>query len=498
MAKQALEAPVIDLFKEHKTDLQIADLLNTELVVTEKMDGVKLVLLRNKNEFDDDWTKNWIISLKGHIYYPEDYQDLDRESIKQRSTGASQIRLFMDHIEKIHSYTRDIPLNTAFLVEFLTNKSDEKLKYKILHGVFLLGYAQVTGYSDQSGKLRLKTEEFSTQHRSDYASFLKMNTPPVLFKGKLKSLPLGILSQSLKLAYEKKANRKLIDSKSINDKLEGIKKIFTQFESDLGGVPEGALFELENGDRFKLDHELHVEQKDYDYSESVYMDNIREYVQTLMEYLNKKEIRSSLKVLSNLIYNKEIPEKLRYKEKTEMQIKDDMYQEAKKLFTSGLKGNDWVLIPGRFRVFTRAHKTLITHALRGHDGAVIALITDDETKIPEDMREQMIYDNFGDMVEVVKLKTDKFSDVKLRDAVEETDRNINTLFVGSDKYEFFKDQMKYNRGIEIVETKRDREKEEDISSTKVIETIKSNDFEKFKLLTPESVWGYFDKLKKYV
>lgn len=498
-ALKGLDAPVIDLHKELKTELQIADFLTLDSVVTEKLDGVKLILLRNKEEFDEDyWYRNWVVSLKGHIYYPEDYQDLDRETIKQRSVGTSQIRLFMDHLEKIHNKTRDISPNTVFLIEFLTNKSEEKLRYKEMHGMFLIGYADVEGYSDDNGRLRYKSDEFSTDQLTSYASLLEVNVPPVLFKGQLKDLPLGILSPSLKRAYEKKENRKLIDSKDINDKLEGIKKIFTEFESDLGGIPVGAIFDMESGERFTLDHELHVEQKDYDYPEAVYLDNIREYVKSLMELLNKKEYRASLKVLHNLIYNKNIPENLRYKEKSEIQIKDDMYYEAKKMFTSKLKGNNWVLIPGRFRVFTRAHKKMLMHSLRGHDGIVVALITDSETKIPEDLREEMILSNFGDLVEVVKIKVDKFEDIKLKDILEETDRNINSMFVGTDKYDLFKSQMKYNPGIELIETKRERDKNEDISASKAIETIENDDIEKFKLLTPEPTWDFFERLKKYI
>ena len=100
-------------------------IVSTKLTITEKVDGTKLTLVRTDKYDANDYTNNWIVSYKGTVLYAREfshYGDKEREGVQKNSTGIGQYVQVFDHLKKINTNIKSIPINTEFSVEFAQNK----------------------------------------------------------------------------------------------------------------------------------------------------------------------------------------------------------------------------------------------------------------------------------------------------------------------------------------------------------------------------------------
>ena len=107
----------ISILNIDKAKNKLLALMDVPVTITEKTDGTKLTIVRTNNPFSSEWKRNWIVSYKGSIIYPEDFegvsQDLEKD-IKETSIGISQYKYVFDVLkaaQKNHK-TKTIPKNT--------------------------------------------------------------------------------------------------------------------------------------------------------------------------------------------------------------------------------------------------------------------------------------------------------------------------------------------------------------------------------------------------
>jgi len=104
-----LDISILNADKATTTDKKLQEFLSKDFKVTEKFDGTKLTLWRNNENWNEDYTKNWVVSFKNQILYKEEFTGIDRVDIKNFSVGISQYALIHDHLEKNHIQNRDFP-----------------------------------------------------------------------------------------------------------------------------------------------------------------------------------------------------------------------------------------------------------------------------------------------------------------------------------------------------------------------------------------------------
>ena len=155
-----LEIKIKQVDKVLTTQEKRKEFLLKELTVTEKVDGVRLQLIRNNEDYDADFTKNWIVMYKGFVLYDNEFNNLDTEEIKSYSNGITQYRFIFDLLEKIHPNASSIGKNTEFLFEFIMKKNTLTRQYKKYWDLVLLGYSKIT-YTEIDGVIRSFPEELN-------------------------------------------------------------------------------------------------------------------------------------------------------------------------------------------------------------------------------------------------------------------------------------------------------------------------------------------------
>lgn len=226
--------------------------LKDHYIVEEKIDGTKLNLLRNGEKWNsEDYTKNWVVSYKNQIQYAAEFNSVDREKTKKHSVGISQYALVHDWLKSIHSKTRTIPKNTEFKIEFVQNKLTTTRDYENKHGLYLISYSPAIG-EIEGGMLKTKRPnnfQAEVEQIERYARALRLNIPPVVFKGsfiRMASITRGILNPKLKESWDK--NKSEFNS----NPYETIKKTFLDFESSLGGKTEGVVLTNSSEKQYKF------------------------------------------------------------------------------------------------------------------------------------------------------------------------------------------------------------------------------------------------------
>ena len=175
------------------------EFVSTPVKVEVKFDGVKITLVYK--DTTGDYTKDWIVSYKGEIQYPEEFDFAATSTIKRSSIANAQFKIIFDHLKKITPNMPKIPLNTEFFVEFLMKKPTLSSNYT-KHGMILIASSPCK-WEDNFGILKTQST-FDTSKRDKYAKILEISTPPVIFKGILGSqstFEKSILSPELKIAY---------------------------------------------------------------------------------------------------------------------------------------------------------------------------------------------------------------------------------------------------------------------------------------------------------
>lgn len=247
--KYLAEKEMLDISIENADKIKNkADFLKKTFKVEEKFDGTKLSIWRNNNEWHSDYTKNWVISFKNQILFKDEFEYTNRENTKKFSVGISQYAFIHDHLKKIHSVTKDIPVNTEFFIEFIQNKLTTTRNYNNKHGMYLIASSPASA-KIEGGIIKSTPVGFFQDKNDYYATMLGLNLPPIIFEGTLDSV--NNITRGIKLpTLEKVWNSYKSDYDT--KPYESIKQLFLNFESTLGGIPEGVVMYSSDGDIYKF------------------------------------------------------------------------------------------------------------------------------------------------------------------------------------------------------------------------------------------------------
>ena len=170
-------------------------LLNQDVQIYGKYDGVKVSILRNDQPWNPEkWHDMFVVSYKGNIIYGTEFMDI--EDGNYDTVGESQYRVVTDHVEKYYKNWKSIPMNTEFFLEFLMNKPTLTRKYTKLRELILIGHADVSSYKMSFGKIQTTTSTLDMSQRDQDAKLLKVNLPELIFEGKIKDMPKGLNSRA--------------------------------------------------------------------------------------------------------------------------------------------------------------------------------------------------------------------------------------------------------------------------------------------------------------
>lgn len=224
------------------------DILSQNMLVTEKVDGTKLTLVRT-DKVDSDYTKNWIVSYKGTILYAKEFAYLTpkgKEDISQSSVGIGQYNIVFDHLKKINNKIGIIPKNTEFSVEFAQNKETLTRTYEQKGGMFLRSYGEVS-YRIVGGSLYTTPKKEITDYDSvkKMADLLEISVFPVFFRGK-------ITKENVAKYPTLTGKMATTDWKNPLDILTKFSDAMLAIPSTLGGTTEGVVLKMENGEFYKI------------------------------------------------------------------------------------------------------------------------------------------------------------------------------------------------------------------------------------------------------
>lgn len=514
------------------------EILSQNMVITEKVDGTKLTLVRTQQVDKVDYTKNWVVAYKGTVLYAKEFAhlgDKEKGDISQSSVGIGQYSMIFDHLAKINNKINSIPKSTEFSVEFAQNKDTLTRTYVNKGGLFLRSYGEVQ-YRVVGGDLHTIPKQEITDYKSvnKMAELLEISSFPIFFQGKL--------------SKENLLKNPLFGSKLTNVDWSNPTDVVTKFSeailavpSTLGGTTEGVVMKLDNGEFFKLvqadqyDAGVRGAKKDAYKLEpeaaSAYFQQIRALIQNIFAAIGT-EGKSEEDVISdsNFYISKngaklkkffDALQKIAGDKKNIVQIKDDIHDTIR-LMTSkqGLLGSTnktLALIPIAGKPLHIGHWKLIEKASNENDRVIVYTSSSDRIKKGE-------FPIKGD--DFVKLWSDvfipslpnnvkvKFVDSPVRAVMHELGwleqrltqdaADMPTISLYSDKDDVetnFKDEdlKKYPELLAANKIKKvgvERTSTVDVSGTKMREFLMNNDKESFlKNLPPvsdndkEEIWN---------
>jgi len=155
---------------------------------------------------------------------------------------------------------------------------------------------------------------------------------------------------------------------------------------------------------------------------------------------------------------------------------------------------------GRMQPLTLAHSKIIEDMSKENDEGIVFLVkgkasSKDKEKNPFDEDTQI------KMINLIKPKNITVRVIPSAFFVDELNKYTNTKFTvyaGSDRVKAYKSFNKYIENGNTLEIKEIKRTDEDISATKVRESLKNNDEDEFKKLTPVKIHGMFKELKKFI
>ncbi len=286
-----LDISIKDIRKVLTTKIKQQQFLEKNIIITEKYDGIKLTLIRNENQYNqNDYDDNWIVSYKGNILHKEESQginSLNENTIEKESMGVSQFLFIHNHLKINHQFYEAIPINTEFFIEFIQNKPTITRDYHKFHDMFLIGYSHCEYIINDQQVISI-TSNLETKKNDKFANILRIKQPKILFQGKAKEI----------------------------GNFDNLIKRYSNFESELGGKAEGVIIKIvDDNELYKI-----VSQDQYDKdvrklkkqrwiqdeeSEKLYWESLQNKAK---EILNSKidcnySLRQKLLTLSKLVYS---------------------------------------------------------------------------------------------------------------------------------------------------------------------------------------------------
>ena len=484
-----LDISILSADKYLTSKAKIDEFLTSEVTVEEKLDGVKLTIVKKE---DNGNINDYIIAYKGSILYSSEFDYQSDSKIKNDSIGNSQFKLVFEHLSKLSKNT--IPVGTELFVEFLMNKPTLSSNYTSKHKMVLIGYSKST-FTEDFGKLKTTNSGMKTDLRDKYAKELKIDVPPVLFKGIFGAINLfekGILNDKLKAEFN---NRKKSMKWDNNELLvQDIKSMFLFLESKYGGKPEGIVISYKDKIlKFQQDYQTNQDARrlikgqyieDDKDRENQYWLNVQGAAQGIVNTIRLSRLEVMLQELALIM--KKIPLNFSHSKKNETQIKDDIQGSCKILLTKKLKGNDNCLFLGKFRILTKAHYDIIKKGLKLFDKVVVALITSKDTSDTYNLRKEMLQKCFGNDVIIIENSSGNIGTLLKKAGI-----NINAILAGSDRVKEYQNQINTQLGLYVKEIPRTGD---DISATKIIENISDENY--FKRNTPKEIHSLYNKILK--
>jgi len=509
-----IDISIPNLDKVVTNDEKLEAFLSDSYRIEEKFDGTKLTLWRNSNEWEDDYRRNWVISFKNQILYPNEFKDIDREIIKKYSLGISQYAFIHDHIKRIHINTKNISKNTEFFIEFIQNKLTTTRDYKKKHDLFLIAYSPAEG-NIEGGMLKTSPIGFFQEDLNRFSEILSLKTPPVVFHGRINSeenISKGIKNDTLMNTW--------LSTKDIfkKNKYDTIKKTLLSFESMLGGKTEGVVLHSSSGTLFKfLQDDQHdksvrfakklrfqnskeIEEK---YWSEIYI-LARENVKSIQNLNSNnyeinlgKIVKDIYSIKDNTIKNlftfkfeaMKKEDKLIDDESLIQKIRDDLHLTSKQLLMDKLPENQNALFIGKLRIPTKAHTDIIRTAINKYNHVIVCIVKakkDTKQSLNLEYQKKILKKLFGEKVTIIEHSTGNLTSI-----INKSPKRIKFLLTGTDRIESYAGQLKRHPQINMVEIKRDEESVDNISATKTIDYIRNNDFENFKKMVDAELWDEF-------
>lgn len=497
-AKDQLDISIQAASKYLTSDAKKDAFVSANVSVEMKYDGVKITLVY----IDDtgDFTKDWIVSYKGEIQYPKEFDFAADSSIKKSSIANAQFKLVFEHLSKITPNLGNIPKNTEFFIEMLMKKPTLSSNYT-KHGMIIIASSPCT-WEDNFGKLKTQST-FDTSKRSKYSKILDIPEPTVIFNGILGSesgFENSIKVPELKSAYND--IKSAIDWSDIDSIIRNVSEMFLSLDSKYGShKEEGVVIIYKNGERIlKFQQEYQVDQaarkiikdrfKESDADvENAYWDSIRLNAMNIISAVTRGKLPKYVDFPDTLENCAKALKKLNlsfeHSKKNNLQIKDDIQGNIKMILRKNLKGNNNFLFLGKFRVLSTAHYNIIKEGLKKFDGGVVCVVTSKDTKDTKDLRTEMVKKAFP-KIEIVHHSTGNLFGI-----MGKATKNINVVLAGSDRVSAYKATLSRNPDLSVEETKRTNS---DISASKIIENI--NDEKYFKKNTPKAIHSMYKDIHR--
>jgi nicotinamide mononucleotide adenylyltransferase len=477
--------------------------LSQNWIVTEKYDGVKLSLIRNSKPFNEkDYTENWIVAYKGSVLYESEYKTLSRDQIKKESIGTSQFAFVFDHLKKVHHRTQIIPPNTEIFIEYLMNKPTLTRSYHKKHTLVIIGFSYNTEIEEFNGKVITKPGKMSFS-TIGYKDLLQLDTPRVLTYGPLypkSNFEKAIVDENLKLLV---SNDILNSDETYYSEL---KNLFLNLESNYGGKNEGVVFQ--SPDKiYKIlqedQHDTEVRRKikdkyqmDYEF-ENKYYQRLRKIGKSIIDNIPKDiKIDKAMEILGQYTYSQIFAYSQTFDihpKKSSFQICDDLHLTAKNLWLREMKGNNGAIFIGRFQPPTKMHVQIVREGLEKFDNVYLVIVVSKKKNSQNPFSTQTIeflWRQVFPKIKFLHVQTGNISRI-----LEKSPYNINAILAGSDRKQDYEKQLTTNPDVYIDEIFRFHE---DVSATKVRESLFTDSFDKYKKNMDPVHYKYFEQLKKEI
>jgi len=488
------------------TSSKILDFLNDEIEIQEKVDGIKLTIVKVKHQtpkgkkiYYGDISKDFIVAYKRSVLYKEDNAGVDRTETAKHSIGDAQFAFVFDHLSKNIEAMKKLPDDTEFFIEYTMNKPTITRDYDDKHRMILIGYSK-TKWVETQGLLTTYPDNFEVDNVKEYAKLMGIDSPRTILSGKIKPFDVLLSSSVDESLIAILKDRKSQFTSDPEEYLSALKKALLDVPSMYGGKMEGVVIVKNDGmlkflqddqhdKKTRADKKLRYQMESDD--ENAYFLKLKSLAQReIIPALNLHEKLSGLiEKISRTAYSyKKFPE---HAKKNLLQKQEDFFHVCKYLVLKKLPGNNSALFIGRLQPPTKTHIKIIRDALNDFDSVTVALVrgknaTEHDNPFSLDVQTKILKSAFPKGIDVIQVSTGN-----VLSAMNQCRTNINAVLCGSDRVESYRNQLKNNPEIAVVETMRN----DGVSGTIVRDSLRRNDRNKFETLMDPSSFSFFELLK---
>lgn len=515
-----LDISIRNAEKELDTEEKKKAFLQHESLVTEKVDGTKLTVVRNDKPFDkENFFSNFIVAYKGSVIYEEDFAAVQAKNVKKFSIGNAQYFFVVEHFRKINHSLRSLPKNTEFFIEFVMQKPTLTRDYHVLHNMILIGYSRTT-FKEEAGVLKTFPENFLTDRVEEFATTMKIDSPRKIFKGKL--YPYEELKKSGTRDIANcaiKNEKKFLESKSFTEYFSILYDTLMSIPSKYGGEIEGVVVTQEKGTWKLLQHDQHDKEKREAKKRRYQMEPEREaeYFLRLKDLARKQldktyarekrslvdgliknplSFRERMKKLSFMAYQTtEMINRLPYHEKKNLfQKQEDFHYVLKYLLIRDLPIHNNAIFIGRFQPPSKAHISIIENALSRYQSVTVAIV---KGKKSDSSLNPFGFETQKEILQEIfpGLHIIQVSSGNLFTAMQKAEKIFSAVLCGSDRSLGYEHQLRHNPEIKIDCLLRDSES---VSGTKIRESLLKNDKQEFCKNVHQLTKKHFEKLRREI